>query len=207
LPPLRTDEAPGELRVLGQHRVTYIVATDGEDLVLVDQHTAHERVRFEAIVEALDRQKREAQLLLMPVVVPLAPALLPLAEANAATLESLGYDLEPFGGGSVRLRSVPAALAGRDPTAALSGLLEDFRRRETDEFIVSGPRDRLAATLACHSSVRAGEALSPDKMEAICRGLAAARHPTLCPHGRPTVVRLPREEVTRWFGRTGWRRQ
>jgi DNA mismatch repair protein MutL len=201
-------EVPGAgMRVLGQHRLTYIVATDGEDLVLVDQHTAHERVRFEAIVATLDRQTREAQILLVPVVVPLPPALLPLAEAQAENLQALGYDVEPFGGGSVRLRSVPALLAGRDPAAALQALLEAFRSRGTGEFIVSGPRDRLAATLACHSSVRAGEALPREKMEAIGRALWATTHPSLCPHGRPTVVRIPREEVTRWFGRGGWTRQ
>jgi DNA mismatch repair protein MutL len=197
----------GEVRVLGQHRNTYIVATDGDELLLLDQHTAHERVRFERILGALERQAREAQLLLAPVVVPLPPPILPLVEAHGAVLQSLGYEVEPFGGGSVRVRSVPTLLAGRDPAAALVELLEDFRQREGADWIVSGPRDRLAATLACHSSVRAGQALAMETMAAILRDVRTTAHPTLCPHGRPTLVRLPREDVTRWFGRAGWRRQ
>ena len=69
------------------------------------------------------------------------------------------------------------------------------------------PRDRLAATLACHSSVRAGQAMSAATMGALVRDLPHTAHPTLCPHGRPTVVGLDQDEVSRWFGRTGWRRR
>lgn len=72
---------------------------------------------------------------------------------------------------------------------------------------MAGARDRLAATLACHSAVRAGQTLSPESMTAIVRELGRTRHPTLCPHGRPTIVRIPREDVSRWFGRGGWRRR
>jgi DNA mismatch repair protein MutL len=72
---------------------------------------------------------------------------------------------------------------------------------------VGEPRDRLAATLACHSSVRAGQAMSAATMGALVRDLPHTAHPTLCPHGRPTVVGLDQDEVSRWFGRTGWRRR
>jgi DNA mismatch repair protein MutL len=193
--------------VLGQHRNTYIVATDGEELRLVDQHTAHERVRFERILKTLEQGKPEAQLLIAPAVVPLAPGLVPLVEAQLEALRELGYDLEPFGGGSVRLRSVPALLSGRDPAASLEDLLRDFERREGGEWIVETPRDRMAATLACHSSVRAGQSLALEAMTVIVRELGQTVHPTLCPHGRPTIVSIPRDEVSRWFGRTGWRRR
>ncbi|HVQ29954.1 MAG TPA: DNA mismatch repair endonuclease MutL [Vicinamibacteria bacterium] len=195
------------LRVLGQHRNTYIVATDGAELVLVDQHTAHERVRFERIEQALKGQRPESQLLLSPVVATLPPELLPLLEAQTESLAALGYDAELFGGASVRLRSVPALLAGKDPAQALEALLRDFHDREGGDWVVEGPAGRLAATLACHSAVRAGQGLAEGTMTAIVRDLGLTAHPALCPHGRPTSVRLPQEEVTRWFGRTGWRRQ
>ena len=195
------------LRVLGQHRNTYIVVSDGEELLLVDQHTAHERVRYEKVVAALDRRSREAQLLLTPVVVTLPPGLRPLLEAQGEALQALGYDVEAFGGGSVSLRSVPALLAGRDPAEALEALLRDFQERGTGEWMATSARDRLAATLACHSAVRAGQALPGETMAAIVGDLRRAAHPALCPHGRPTFVRIPREDLTRWFGRTGWRRQ
>lgn len=192
---------------LGQHRNTYILATDGEDLLLVDQHTAHERVRFEALVERLARRSVESQTLLAPIVLSLPPTLLPVLEARSADLRELGFDIDGFGGGSVRVGAVPALLGTGDPATALTRLLRDFLEREDAEWAVSGPRDRLAATLACHSAVRAGQPLALESMGAILRDLANARHASLCPHGRPTIVRIPRDEVARWFGRTGWRRR
>jgi DNA mismatch repair protein MutL len=193
--------------VLGQHRNTYIVASDGEDLLLFDQHTAHERVRFEAVLERLERRTAESQILLAPLVIALAPELQPVLEAHQSELGAVGFDVEGFGGGSVRLRALPALLGARDPGRALEALLRDLLERESTEWVVSGARDRLAATLACHSAVRAGQPLSRELMSAIVKDLAATAHPTLCPHGRPTQVRVPRADVTRWFERTGWRRQ
>ena len=203
--PARSEES--DLRVLGQHRNTYIVASDGGELVLIDQHTAHERVRFERIQHALVARRPESQLLLAPVVVALPPELLPLLEAQAESLAALGYDAERFGGTSVRLRSVPALLAGRDPAEALESFLRDFKERDASDWVVEGEGERLAATLACHSSVRAGQSLAQETMTAIVRDLGRTTHPALCPHGRPTSVRLPKEDLSRWFGRTGWRRQ
>ena len=183
--------------VLGQHRNTYIVATDGEDLVLVDQHTAHERVRFEALVDGLSRRAVESQLLLVPMVVTLPPRVRPGLEAHG---DALG------GGDAVRISAVPALVAGRDPGQALEALLGELLDRDSAEWTVSSARERLAATLACHSAARAGQALGLEAMRAIVGGLWAAREPTLCPHGRPTRVRVARDDVSRWFRRTGWRR-
>ncbi len=202
-PPL---EAPTPL-VLGQHRLCYIVATDGDELLLVDQHTAHERVRFERLLERAGRHAVESQGLLEPVVLNLAPDLLPVLDAHAEPLRELGYDVEPFGGRATRLRAVPAILGTRDPGPALERLLRDVKEREAAEWAVAGTRDRLAATLACHSAVRAGQPLNVEQMASIVRDVFRTAHPTLCPHGRPTMVRVPRDELSRWFGRTGWRRQ
>ncbi len=195
------------LGVIGQHRNTYIVATDGEDLVLVDQHTAHERVRFETLTEALTARAVESQALLSALVIELPPELLAVVEAHASTLGELGFDVEDFGAGTLRLSAVPAVLGAHDAAVSLRELLRDFLERETAQWTISGTRERLAATLACHSAVRAGQALSRESMAAILRDLAQTAHPTLCPHGRPTSVRLPREDISRWFGRTGWKRQ
>jgi DNA mismatch repair protein MutL len=202
-PPL---EAPTPV-VLGQHRLCYIVASDRDELLLVDQHTAHERVRFERLLERARRHAVESQGLLEPLVVILAPDLLPVLDANADALRELGYDVEPFGGGATRLRAVPAILGTRDPGPALERVLRDLVEREAADWAVAGTRDRLAATLACHSAVRAGQLLNLEQMASIVRDVFGTAHPTLCPHGRPTMVRLPREELSRWFGRTGWRRR
>lgn len=206
-------EAPAPLlaqappTVLGQHRNTYVVASDGEDLLLVDQHTAHERVRFERVMGQLAAGAVESQLLLTPLVFTPSPSVRSVLEAGAGDLEALGYEVEAFGGGAVRVRAVPAVLPAADPARTLEGVLRDVLEREGAEWVVAGLRERLAATLACHSAVRAGQPLSAEAMTAIVRDLSRTAHPTLCPHGRPTLVRIPRGEVTRWFGRGGWRRQ
>jgi DNA mismatch repair protein MutL len=149
----------------------------------------------------------ESQGLLTPAVVELPPSLHPVLDASLEALRELGYDVEPFGGGSTRLRAVPAVLGTRDPGPALAAILQDLAERDAADWAVAGTRDRLAATLACHSAVRAGQPLGADQMSAIVRDLQRTTHRTLCPHGRPTMVRVPREELSRWFGRTGWRRQ
>jgi DNA mismatch repair protein MutL len=130
-----------------------------------------------------------------------------LLERHQETLRALGFDIEEFGGDTLHLRALPAVLPGRDPGVAVTAILQDLLDREESEWAVAEPVDRVAATLACHSSVRAGQALSAATMAALVRDLPRTAHPTLCPHGRPTVVRLDQEEVTRWFGRTGWRRR
>jgi DNA mismatch repair protein MutL len=202
-----TTATTGPLTVLGQYRLTYLVATDGEDLLLVDQHTAHERVRFEALQQRAEQRAAESQLLLTPHVFTVPPRLRGLLQTSLEALRSLGYDLEPFGGDAVRIRAVPALLPGGDASGELQAALEELAEREGSEWAVAGVRDRLAATLACHSAVRAGQPLNVEAMSAILRDLGRTAHPTLCPHGRPTIVRLPREDITRWFGRGGWKRQ
>jgi DNA mismatch repair protein MutL len=202
-PPLET---PAPL-VLGQHRLVYVVASDGDELLLVDQHTAHERVRFERLQERASRHAVESQGLLEALVVDLPPELRPVLDAHAEALRELGYDVEPFGGGATRLRAVPAILGTGDPGPSLERVLRDLKEREAADWAVAGTRDRLAATLACHSAVRAGQPLNVEQMSSIVRDVLRTAHPTLCPHGRPTIVRVPREELSRWFGRTGWRRQ
>jgi DNA mismatch repair protein MutL len=194
-------------QVLGQHRLTYVVASDGDQLLLVDQHTAHERVRFEQILDRLQGGDAAAQMLLVPIVCDVPPRLRPLLEAHAPLLRSIGYDVEEFGGASLRIAAVPALLPAGDHGAALMAVLADLADREEAGWAVREPLEKLAATVACHSAVRAGQALGREPMVRLVADLLKARHPGLCPHGRPTMVRVPQDEVTRWFGRTGWRRQ
>jgi DNA mismatch repair protein MutL len=199
--------AAAALLPLGQHRLTYVVATDGEELVLVDQHTAHERVRYERVLEQISGGAPPSQMLLVPMVVEVPPRLRPLLEAQAPLLRTIGYDVEEFGKGSVRVTAVPALLPADDHGATLLAMLADLMDREEGSWAVSEPLEKLAATLACHSAVRAGQPMAREPMARLLVDLLAARQPGLCPHGRPTMVRVPQAEVARWFGRTGWRRQ
>jgi DNA mismatch repair protein MutL len=196
----------GRELVLGQHRNTYIVATDGEELVLYDQHTAHERARFEQVRTALAAGSAPSQGLLLPAVVTLPPRLRPLFDEAQDALAGCGYDVEPFGADTLRVRAVPSALAGRDPGPALVDLLRDLLERGDTEWAVAGTQHRLAATIACHSAVRGGQPLALPLMQAIVRDLERTEQPALCPHGRPTRVRVPKDDMARWFQRTGWTR-
>lgn len=200
-------EGRSAVTVLGQHRSTYIIASDGQEILLYDQHTSHERVRFESILASMAKGSAPSQRLLAPLVVTLPPAILPLVKEHHEVLDRLGYEVEPFGGGAVRIAAVPELAARQEPAARLVDLLEDFADRESGTWAVTGPQERLAATLACHSAARAGDVLAPAAMTAIVGGLATTQHPTLCPHGRPTVVRIPKDEMSRWFERVGWRRR
>ena len=202
--PLFTAAGP---TVLGQHRNTYIVATDGEDLILVDQHTAHERVRYEALKNAHDARHVDSQMLLLPVVFTLAPRLRPVLDGSQEELRAVGYDVEPFGGDAVRVSAVPAVLAGRDPAVGLEHVLRDLLERESAGGEMAEASHRVFATIACHSAARGGQPLAREAMAAIVAGLWQAVQPAVCPHGRPTRVRVPRDDVSRWFARTGWRRQ
>jgi DNA mismatch repair protein MutL len=206
-PPPSTAAQTEPVRVLGQHRNCYLIATDGEELVLLDQHTAHERVLFERVLAEQAARAPVAQGLLVPAVVRLPPRLRPVLQEAQETLAALGFDVEPFGGDDVRIATVPASLAGRDPGPALLALLTDVVDREAADWAVAGTRHKVAATIACHAAVRAGQPLTLPVMQAIAVGLAATEQPTLCPHGRPTRVRIPQDEVARWFRRTGWTRQ
>ena len=187
--------------VLGQHRNIYIVASDGDELLLYDQHTSHERVRFEQVETALAAGGAPSQGLLIPAIVTLPPKLRPLFAEAAEILAACGYDVDPFGADTLRVRAVPATLAGRDPGPALTSLLRDMLDRGDADWVVAGQQHRLAATIACHSSGR--EALALEAMGAIVRDLSRTTQQTLCPHGRPTRVRVPPEDLARWFERTG----
>jgi DNA mismatch repair protein MutL len=119
----------------------------------------------------------------------------------------VGFEAEPFGGDAFRIGAVPALLGTADPAPALEALLQDLLERGTGSWAIGDARGRLAATLACHSAVRAGQALSPLAMAGILREWEATAQPGVCPHGRPTAARIPKEDIARWFERTGWRRE
>lgn len=192
--------------VLGQFRDTYIVAAMDGDLWLFDQHTSHERARFEAIEKRKAGERAQSQALLEPVVVEVSPAIALLAEESSLELYALGFELEPFGAGSLLVRSIPHLLSGRDPAEAVTKVLRQLEDGADTHWAVEGRTHRLAASLACHSAVRAGQKINPATMHEIVVGLQSSEFQDYCPHGRPTRHRIPKEDIARWFERTGWRR-
>jgi len=186
------------LRVVGQLNATYIVAEGPDGMYLVDQHAAHERVVYDRLLAQRATAGAPAvQPLLEPLLIETGAALAAVAAASEADLQALGLVLEPFGEGVLLLRQVPVGFRADDPVAAVVSVLEAIER---DDRVPAG-FGRAAATIACHSSVRAGMALSTEEMRRLLEDLAATATPRTCPHGRPTLVLLGTEAIERQFGR------
>lgn len=189
-----------DLRVVGQISQTYIVAEGGAGMYLIDQHAAHERVVFDQIRQRVQQGKRPSQPLLAPLTAELSAAQAATLESYADLLADYGFSLDPFGGGAWLIRALPASLAARanpDPANALSELLDAV----AVEQVVMEREDALAATVACHGSVRAGMSLAPGEMDALLRQLQSTENPHHCPHGRPTVIHFTEYQLEREFGR------
>ena len=189
-----------DLRVVGQIRQTYIVAEGGSGMYLIDQHAAHERVVFDQIRQRRQGEERPSQPLLAPMTAELSVAQAVTLEGYADLLANYGFVLDHFGDNAWLVRALPAGLAARanpDPAAALSDLLDAV----AVEQVVMEREDALAATVACHGSVRAGMTLAPAEMDALLRQLQSTENPHHCPHGRPTVVHFSEYQLEREFGR------
>ena len=197
LVPLRQTLAT--LRVVGQIRQTYIVAEGEGGMYLIDQHAAHERVVYDRLQQQWARQERTSQPLLVPTPAELTFSQQDTLQEYSELLAVSGFDLEPFGDNAWLLRAVPPQLAANsaDPVQALIALLDAV----VLEQVVMERQDALAATIACHGSVRAGMTLATEEMAALLVQLEATPEPHHCPHGRPTVVHFSEYQLEREFGR------
>jgi len=199
-----TSEAQGSLLrpmlALGQFRDTFIIAVDEEGIAIIDQHVAHERVLFERITERLMNGRLESQRLLEPVLVELPPNARQALETHTAELERLGFEVDAFGGEALRISAFPALLRREESAAVLRALAEDLehlgRTASVEEAI-----KRVAATMACHAAVKANDPLTAEKMAHILEELRRTAYSTICPHGRPVMLRLTRREVEKNFQR------
>lgn len=202
------DVLPG-LRVLGQAQSTYIVAEDASGVFLIDQHAAHERVKFEEIKARHAAQSVDSQLLLAPQAVELSPQRQVIYSEGADWFADAGWDIEPFGGDSILIRAIPQILVERaagdanGAEKAFLKVLDEVTQPSAGENNgASMPwSERLLATMACHAAVRAGDALTQESCEEIVRLLQECEHPQSCPHGRPTMLLLTGEALEREFGR------
>ncbi|MBF0877367.1 DNA mismatch repair endonuclease MutL [Gluconobacter cerevisiae] len=186
---------------------TYILALapDG-DLILVDQHAAHERLTHERLREQYaSGGTLRAQALLLPEVVDLPRREAEALMARAEDLAKLGIDLESFGPGSVLLRSVPALLGAQDIQGLLKDVADELASDPDLDAASTGSfahhLDAILARMACHGSIRAGRRLKPEEMDALLREMERTPRANTCSHGRPTWLRLTRRELERLFGR------
>ena len=185
---------------LGQFRDTFIIAMDDEGLCIIDQHVAHERVLFERIMEKLSTQSLESQRLLIPVVLELPAAERAALVAKAEALARFGFEIEEFGGDSIKVTSVPALLPPNECDAALRALADDLEGLDRGLRIEDALK-QIAATTACHAAVKAHYPLTLEKMHHILEELRATAYSTVCPHGRPVMLRITRREIEKNFDR------
>lgn len=185
------------LRVVGQVGTTYVVAEGPDGMYLIDQHAAHERVLYEKLlVERAERQV-EVQGLLAPLTLSVTASQSAVFDAARTALTELGFDVEPFGERTLVLRAVPAVMSERDPSRAVTELLDALAEPEGLE----PGADRTVMTVACHAAVRAGMTLAPDEMRELVRLLEGCDSPRTCPHGRPTMMHLSAMTLDREFRR------
>ncbi|HEV2012399.1 MAG TPA: DNA mismatch repair endonuclease MutL [Candidatus Dormibacteraeota bacterium] len=185
------------LTYVGQLLHAYLVAEAKDAAVLIDQHAAHERVLFDRILDRLEQHQPSSQLLLIPDVLDLTPGQVATFQQHHAWLRTLGFEGELFGPHTIRVRSAPADMPEGRVGRLLELLLTDLIGERT-------PDRRLhdtAALIACHSAVRFGDPLTPEAARELLSSLATTDEPISCPHGRPTTLILPDDQLRRLFKR------
>ena len=197
-PPVAADHPLGIAR--GQIANTYIVAEAEDGLVIVDQHAAHERLVLEQLRRGMAGQAVPSQGLLLPEVVEIDEPACDRLEAAAAQLSALGVEIERFGPAAVMVRATPAMLGAIDCHKLVTDIADDLAGYDA-ALGLSERLELVAATMACHGSVRAGRPLNVAEMNALLRQMEVTPHSGQCNHGRPTWVKLQMADVERLFGR------
>jgi len=206
LSPAATDEnAAADVDIkpmmpLGQFRDTFIIAVDADGIAIIDQHVAHERVLFERVMERLTTGRLESQRLLEPLLVELSPEGRQALLSHAEDLDRFGFGVDDFGGETLRLNAVPAVLGRDDAVTAIRALAEDLEGLDRGRHVGDALR-QIAATTACHAAVKANYPLTHEKMLHILEELRRTAYSTVCPHGRPVMLRLTRREIEKNFQR------
>jgi DNA mismatch repair protein MutL len=187
------------LRYVGQVRATYLVCEGDDGVYLLDQHAAAERVTFDRLRRAYLARAIPAQRLLAGEIVELQPAEVAALEENADAVAALGLELRAVGASAVAVHAVPVLVARAAPARLVRDVVAEVSRAAGRPF--GGAADLVLATMACHGSARAGDALSREEAEALLRALDEVDFSGHCPHGRPVITRLPFDDLERRVGR------
>ncbi len=185
---------------LGQMHRTYVIAQVGDELQVIDQHTAHERVLFERLVRAWQGKSLPSQPLLLPEPLELPVQQAPILQRHLAELERLGLLIEPFGPSSFLIRSLPVMLGHPDLAALVQDLIDDLEQWDSISSLETKVKPILAS-LACHGAVRAGRAMALPEIKQLAQDWIAEGSIMTCPHGRRVAFRLSGDELARLFDR------
>jgi DNA mismatch repair protein MutL len=183
------------LRVVGQVLNCYIVAEGPDGLYVIDQHAAHERIRYDKVKQQREQKKPEVQGLLEPATFEVTPRQDAIMKSCREALSDFGFTVESFGERTYLVRTVPA-MSVNDWSAMLKELLDELAGEERSKW-----EEKMVASIACHGAIKAGQSLSDDEMRALIRQLEHTSNPHTCPHGRPTVIKLSALQLEREFGR------
>ncbi len=204
---VRVEQRPvPEKRVLGsspykveQFADMFIVAFSRDQVMIIDQHAAHERILYERALKSFQEQKLTSQKLLLPINIEMEPSMIAAAEQYFDLLDSLGFELERFGPRALAVYGIPAVTGGKNPEGLIKDLLSDLIEYGSE----SEDRFKLAAQMfACRAAIKAGDRLGEDMMRGLVRELYNAENPYICPHGRPTIIRHTVESLRQKFGRS-----
>jgi DNA mismatch repair protein MutL len=198
-PPVQPSSSSGDVPPLFQLHRTYIAFEHEHGVVLIDQHSAHERVLFERFMGTLERGEQPAQRLLFPMTLHLGPAESEAFDRHRDTFEQLGFEIEGFGGHTLIVRAVPMPHPRFNPERCLRETLAAITGDR--EASAHSRHERLAATIACKAAIKAGEVLSPSEQRALYVALRDTTLPAHDVHGRATIVQLTWDEIDRRFGR------
>jgi DNA mismatch repair protein MutL len=188
------------IRPLGQLDESFIIATDNEGLLLIDQHVAHERVLFDKYRASETARQPESQQMLIPETFDLTPAQAAAFDTVSSELESYGFELMRLSGRTVAIKATPADLPASEARNVLSEVLDtvDSEKRGAARATL---RDEIAASLACHAAIKINMPLAPEKMRWLIDRLLTTSSPTTCPHGRPVILRLTTQDILKGFHR------
>ena len=197
---MAADAISANIRPLGQLEESFIVATDEDGLLLIDQHVAHERVLFDKYRALETSRQSESQRMLIPETFDLTPAQAAAFDGIAVELESYGFELMRLSGRTVAIKATPADLPASEARNVLSEVLDsvDAEKRGKSREVL---RDEIAASLACHSAIKVNMPLAPEKMRWLIDRLLLTSSPTTCPHGRPVILRLTTQDILKGFHR------
>jgi DNA mismatch repair protein MutL len=188
------------LRLIGQFHNSYLVLEDGDDLLLIDQHAAHERIGFERLRAQLRNGEIPRQALLFPKVFRLDFGAAAQLQAHLEELSRFGFEVEPFGGLDFALKGLPQGVDESAGEALVKDVAAEIAAHGASS-LAEDAIDRILILLACHGMVRANQRLAPVEMQSLLRELDQVDFKTHCPHGRPVLQRLPLGEVERLFKR------
>jgi DNA mismatch repair protein MutL len=176
----------------------YILAPIKNGILLIDQHAAHERILFEQALADLDFGKATSQQLLFPVVLQLSATEKAVVESAGGYFRSFGFEMQDFGGNAVSVSAIPAFMKNSEVERSARDMIQ-YLLDEKSVGSFPDPRTRFAAAFACGAAIKAGQRLSQEEMNALLNNLFSSRTPYTCPHGRPTVVRISLDELSRRF--------